>query len=82
MRAAKRIDHARDPAFLLQHQLRVARDAGAEIGGERDGFIKRIGVERLRAAQHCRHCLHRGADDVVVGVLFLQADAAGLAMGA
>ena len=82
VRAAERIDDRRDPAFLLQHQLGVAGDAGGEIGGERDRFVERIGVERLGAAEHRRHGFYRGADDVVVGVLLLQADARGLAMGA
>jgi hypothetical protein len=43
---------------------------------------KGVGVQRLRAAQHGRQGLHRGADDVVVRVLRGQAPARGLHVGA
>ena len=39
-------------------------------------------MQALRAAKNRRHRFHRGAHDVVVRVLFSQAPAAGLAMGA
>src|SRR5258705_9281391 len=48
IRAAPGIDDAVGAAFLLQEQLRVARDPGREVGRQRQGLIKRIGVQRLR----------------------------------
>ena len=55
------VDHLRDAGFFLQIDLRVAGDAGGEIGGQRDGFIERVGVQRLRVAQHRGQRLDAGA---------------------
>ncbi|CAB5392094.1 unnamed protein product [Rhizophagus irregularis] len=82
IRAAERIDHLGHPGLFLQHDLRVARDPGGEIGRQRDRLVERIGVERLRPAQHRRHRLDRGADDVVIRVLLGQRNARRLAMRA
>ncbi|MEJ0044439.1 MAG: hypothetical protein WDM81_20440 [Rhizomicrobium sp.] len=49
VRAAERIDHLGDLAFVLQDELRVARDAGGELGRQRDGLVEGIGVQRLGA---------------------------------
>jgi hypothetical protein len=68
--------------LFLDDQLRVARDAGAELGGQRDGFVEAVGVQALRAAEHRRHGLDGGAHHVVVRVLLGQAPAAGLAVRA
>jgi hypothetical protein len=57
--------------------IRAENSVGSAIASS-----KRVGVQRLRAAQHRAHRLVGGAHHVVVGVLFLQADAGGLAMGA
>ena len=56
--------------FFLNDQLCVARYAGAELGGQGNGFVKAVGVQRLRAPKNSRHGLDRGSHDVVVGVLF------------
>jgi hypothetical protein len=80
--ARQRIDDLGHAGLLLQDQLRVARDPGGESVGSAIASSKRVGVQRLRAAQHRAHRLEGGADDVVVGVLLLQAHAGGLAMGA
>ncbi len=72
--AAERIGDRGDAAFLGQDQLRVAGDARAEIGRQRDRFVEAVGVQRLGAAEHRRQRLDRGADDVVVRVLLGQAD--------
>ncbi|MPL82808.1 hypothetical protein SDC9_28757 [bioreactor metagenome] len=82
IRARERIDDMGDAGLFLQDQLGVARDPGREFGRQRDRLVKRIGVQRLRAAKRRRHRLIGGAHDVVVGVLFLQAHARGLAVGA
>ena len=78
----QRIDHMGDLRLVLEDELRVARDAGGELRRQRDGFVQRIGVQRLRAAQHRRQRLDRGAHDVVVGILFGQRHAGCLAMRA
>ena len=49
--------------------LRAQRERGGEFGGQRPGFVQRIGVQRLRAAQHRGERLHRGAHHVVVRLL-------------
>ena len=69
-----------DPGLLLQDQLRVPRDPGREVRRQRDRLVQRVGVERLRPAKRRAHRLVGGADDVVVGVLFLKAHARGLAV--
>ena len=69
-------------AFLLQDDLRVAGDTRRKIGRQRERFVERIGVQRLRMAQHRRHRLDAGADHVVVDVLRGERPARGLAMGA
>ena len=80
--AAERIDDMGDAGFLGEDQLGVAGDAHRGRGRQGHGLVERIGVQGLGAAQHRRHRLDRGADDVVVRVLLGQADARGLAMRA
>ncbi len=46
--AAPRIDDAAGAGLLLQQELRVAGDAGGEVGRQRDGLVERVGVQRLR----------------------------------
>src|SRR3546814_4740243 len=52
--------------LFLNDDLGVARDAGGEIGRQRDRFVERVGVEALRPAEHRRHRLDRRAHDIVV----------------
>ena len=68
--------------FFLDDELGVARNAGAELGGQRDRLVEAVGVQRLRAAEHRRHGLDGRAHDVVVGVLLGEAPARGLAVRA
>ncbi len=82
VRAAPGIDRVADVRFLLDQELRVARDPGREVGGQRDRLVERVRVQRLRAAEHRGQRLDRGAHDVVVGVLLGQRPAGGLAMRA
>ena len=82
IRPAQRIGDAGDAGFLLNHQLRVAGNPRGKIGRQRDRFIERVGVKRLGATEHRGQRLDRGADDVVIRVLLLQAHTGGLAMGA
>jgi hypothetical protein len=78
--AAERIDDIGDAGLVRQDQLRVPRDTGREFRRQRDRLVERIGVQRLGAAEHCRHCLERGADHVVVRVLLGQRHARCLAV--
>ena len=80
--AAPGIDDAGGAAFLLQEQLRVARDPGGEIGRQRQRLVERIGVQRLGMALGRSHRLDRGAHHVVVDVLRGQRPARGLAVRA
>ncbi len=73
--AAQWIDDMRDAGLLGEDQLCVARDPGRERGRQGQRLVKRIRVQRLRAAEHRGQGLDRRADDVVVRVLFGQADA-------
>ena len=82
IRAAPGIDDAVGAAFLLQEQLRVARDSGGEIGRQRQRLVERIGVQRLGMALGRRHRLDGGAHHIVVDVLRGQRPARGLAMRA
>ena len=67
--AAQGIDHIGHPRFLLQDDLRVARDPRRKIGRQRNRLVERIGMEALRPAEHRRHRLDRRADDIIIGVL-------------
>ena len=78
--ARPRVDDTGDVRFFLNDQLRVARDAGAELCGQGNGFVKAIGVQRLGATKNSRHGFHRGSHNVVIGVLFGERPARGLAM--
>ena len=68
--------------FFLNDELRVARDARAELGGQCNRLVKAVGVQTLRAAKHRCHAFDGGAHYVVVRILLGQAPAAGLAVGA
>ena len=80
--AGERVGDMGDAGLLLQDELGVPGDAGGEFRRQGNGFVERVGVEALGAAERRRHRLVGGAHDVVVGVLLLQADAARLAVGA
>ncbi len=40
--------------FFLNKQLGIARNPSRKIRGQAHRFVKRIGVQRLGAAQSCR----------------------------
>ena len=69
IRSAERVGRVRDAAFVRDDLLGAQREGGGGFGGQRPGFVERIGVQRLRAAQHGRQRLQRRAHDVVVGLL-------------
>lgn len=76
------VDHARRARFLLQEQLGVTGDAGAEIGRQGDGLVERVRVQRLGMALGGGHGLDAGTHDVVVDVLGGQRPTGGLRVGA
>ena len=57
--AAERVDDLRDAGLLLDDELRVAGDAGREVGGEAERLVEGVGVQALRAAEHRGHRLDR-----------------------
>ncbi len=69
VRAAKRIDGIGYARFVSDDLLGAQSDGGGEFGGERPGFVERIGVERLRATENGSQSLNGGANDVVHGLL-------------
>ena len=81
-RAAPGIDDAGGAAFLLQHDLGVARDPRGKIRRQRQRLIERIGVQRLRAALRGGHGLDASARHIIEHILRSQRPARGLAMGA
>ncbi|OQB97069.1 MAG: hypothetical protein BWX86_00461 [Verrucomicrobia bacterium ADurb.Bin122] len=76
--AAPRIDDITNAGFLLELELGVARDAGREVGGQRDGFVERVGVQGLRVAGGGSHGFEAGAGDVVERVLLGERPTGGL----
>ena len=77
-RPAPRVDHLRGARLLLEQELRVARDAGREVGGQRQRLVQGVGVQALRVALGGGHGLDARADDVVVDVLRGERPARGL----
>src|SRR5262249_9006477 len=63
--SAEGIDGLRDAGFVGNDLLRTQGDAGGFGGGQSQGFVVRIGMERLRSAQHRGHGLDGHAGDVV-----------------
>ena len=82
IRACQRVYHLGNAGFFLQNQLRIAGNACRKFGGQGNGLVQRVGVQRLGAAQNRAQRLVGGAHHVVVRVLLLQRHARGLAMGA
>mmetsp|Transcript_13282 Transcript_13282/g.43127 ORF Transcript_13282/g.43127 Transcript_13282/m.43127 type:complete len:455 (+) Transcript_13282:79-1443(+) len=80
--AAPRVNHVGNARLLGEDELRVARERGGEVGRQSDGLVKRVCVQRLRAAHHRGHRLDRGADHVVVRLLRSERPAACLAVRA
>ena len=81
VRAAPRINNVGDAGFALEEQLCIAGDAGAEIGRQGNGFIQRIGMQRLGMTESGGHGFNAGSRRVVERVLLLQAPARCLTVG-
>ena len=63
-------------------ELCITGDAGRKIGRQGNGLVERIGMQRLCPAHDRGHGFEGGPGNVVEGILFGQAPAAGLAMSA
>jgi len=71
-----------DAGFAGDDLLRAQRDAGRVLGRQSQRFIHRVGMQRLRAAQHSRQRLNGRADDVDFGLLRGQRRTGGLCVEA
>src|SRR5579864_2526174 len=80
--AAERIGRGGDAALIGDHLLGAQRNDDGMLAGQRIGFVERIGVQRLRAAENSRHRLQRGAHDVVLRLLPGERASGGLRMKA
>ena len=72
IRASKRVNGICDACFMLQDKLSVTGNACRSRGRQGNGFIKRICVKRLCAAKRGGERFDGCADDVIIGILFLQ----------
>ena len=82
VRTAERIDDIDDTGLVRDDLLRPQRQRGRGLGRQRQRFVERVGVERLRAAKHRCHRLERRPHHVVVRLLRGQRHASRLCMEA
>ena len=68
-RATERIGDVGDVGLVGDHLLGAQRDARRLLGRQRHRLVHRVGVQRLRAAEHAGQRLDRGAHDVDLGLL-------------
>ncbi len=80
--AGEGIDGLGDAGFVGDDLLGAEGDAGGLFGGEGEGFVVAVGVERLGAAEDGGHGLDGGAGDVVLGLLGGEGGAGGLGVEA
>ena len=69
VRPAQRVGHVGHPGLVGEDLLGPERDADRFLGGQRQGLVQRVGVERLGAAQHRGQRLVRHPGHVVVRLL-------------
>ena len=62
--AAQRVDDVGDVGLLGDDLLGAQRHLHRVLGGDREGLVVAVGVQRLRAAEHGAERLQRGAHDV------------------
>src|SRR6185312_10565551 len=65
VRAAQRIGNVWNTGLVREHLLRAKRNLHRLLRGQRQRLVHRVGVQRLRAAEHRGHRLIRDAHDVV-----------------
>ena len=67
-----------DAGFVGDDLLRAQSDQRGVFGGQRQGFVQGIGVQRLAAAEHGGERLNGDAHDIVFGLLRGEGGAGGL----
>ena len=72
------IDGVGDAGFVGDDLLRAESDQRGVLGGEGEGFVHGIGVERLAAAENGGEGLDGYANDIVFGLLGGEGGAGGL----
>src|SRR5690606_7859202 len=78
VRAAHRVDGVDGAALVEDDLLRAHGKAGGLVAWQRDGFVHRVGMERLGAADNGCHRLDSYADEVHFGLLLGERYAGGL----
>ena len=68
-RPAEWIGDVGDVGLVGDHLLGAQGDAGGLLGRQRHGLVHRVGVQRLRAAEHAGQGLDRRTNDVDLGLL-------------
>src|SRR5258708_11930234 len=79
---AQRVHGLGHAGFVSDDLLRAQGDTGSVGGGQRQGFIVGVGVQRLSTAQHRGQGLYGHAGNVVHGLLRGERDASGLSVEA
>ena len=77
-----RVDLLADLGLVLDVDLGVAGNTSREVGGQRDGLVEGVGVERLGVSQHGCHGLDTGAAHIVEWILLGERPARCLGVGA
>ena len=80
IRSTQRVDGIGNARFIGQDLLRAQGDAGRIFRRQGEGFVKAVGMQALRAAQHRGQGLDRHPRDIVLGLLGGQRDACRLGM--
>src|SRR5216683_2957664 len=80
--AAERVDRIGHTRLVSNNLLGAQCEQGGGLARKRQRLVARIGVERLRAAEHRGQRLERNADDVVIDLLRGEARACRLRMEA
>ena len=76
------IDGVGDAGFVGDDLLRAQSQQRGLLGGQRQGFVEGVGVQRLAAAQHGGQRLDGDAHDVVFRLLRGERGAGGLSVKA
>ena len=76
--ASPRINHTANVGFFLDVDLGVTGDTGTEVGGQSDGLVQGVGVQRLGVTQGGSHSFDASTRHIVERVLLGERPARGL----
>ena len=82
VRATERVDDVADAVLVGEDLLRAECDLDGLLARQRQRLVHRVGVQRLRAAEHGGERLDGRANDVVLRLLGRERRAAGLGVEA